>query len=43
MTTRDMLLATYLLLNAALEALDYADDEGDECLDAVFLTLAEEG
>jgi len=40
MTPRDMLLAAYLLLNAALEAIEYADDEGNECLDALFLELA---
>jgi len=39
MTTRDMLLATYLLLNAALEAIDYADAESDQVLDPVFCAL----
>jgi hypothetical protein len=42
MTTRDYLLATYLLLNAALAAIDYADTEGTEALDAVFGRLAED-
>jgi len=43
MTTRDMLLATYLLLDAAVAALGYPDEEGDQVLDPVFCALAEEG
>jgi hypothetical protein len=42
MTTRDVLLMAYLLLNAALETIAYTDDEGNECLDALFCTLAGE-
>lgn len=37
-----MLLAAYVLLDAACAAISYADDEGIEALDVLFLTLAEE-
>ncbi len=42
MDTRDCLLATYILLDAVMAAIDYADDDGCEALDVVFLQLAEE-
>jgi len=42
MTPRDLLLATYLLLNAVCAALGYPDAESDQVLDPVFRALAEE-
>ena len=35
-----MLLAAYHMLDAALAAIDYADDEGIEALDVLFVVLA---